>query len=156
MFDAGELCRTHGGSVLRRARAIVRDAREAEDVTQEVFMIVLERGGFRGEAAVMSWLYRITTNLALNKLRARRRRIAREQVVSGPLELDAYPDARMDAMRRLDSLQDRLDELDQQIFVFRYLDGMKQEEIAEVTGKSRRTIGKRLTALEAALTELAP
>jgi RNA polymerase sigma-70 factor (ECF subfamily) len=76
-------------SVLRRHLGfIVRDEPAAEDLLQETFLRVWTHAGqWSGQGAVKSWLFRIATNLALNHLRARRRRP--EQ----PLEL---PEAMVD------------------------------------------------------------
>src|SRR3989442_5582506 len=52
--------------------ALLRRDADAWDVVQEVFAKMLEVGStFRGEARPMTWVYRITTNLALNALRGR-------------------------------------------------------------------------------------
>ncbi len=45
---------------------------EAEDLTQEVFLRVsLALGSFRGEASLGTWIYRIATNAAVDRLRQR-------------------------------------------------------------------------------------
>lgn len=77
-----QLYRRYGPVVLRRARAILGDEEQARDLVQEVFVQVLEKkGGFRGEASPMTWIYRITTNLCLNRLRdgLRRDELLRER-----------------------------------------------------------------------------
>ena len=51
--------------------AKVRGTHDAEDITQEVFEKV-NRGldGFKGESKLSTWIYRIATNTALDKLRS--------------------------------------------------------------------------------------
>src|SRR3954469_4796307 len=45
---------------------------DAEDVAQTVMLKVSEGlGGFRGEASLATWIYRVATNAALDRLRAR-------------------------------------------------------------------------------------
>jgi len=47
-------------------------AADAEDLTQSVMLKVNEGlGGFRGESSVSTWIYRIATNAALDRLRSR-------------------------------------------------------------------------------------
>ena len=71
-FDA--LFRQHFAKVLRQAMHLVGNAAEAEEVTQEVFLAVYEKAHtFRGEAAFTTWLYRLTANAALSRLRRRQR-----------------------------------------------------------------------------------
>lgn len=94
-----QLYRRYGPTVLRRARAILGNEDMARDLLQEVFVQVVEqKGRFRGEASPMTWIYRITTNLALNRLRDGRRRdqllrerqappVTMEPVVEGRLTL---------------------------------------------------------------------
>ena len=128
------------------------DAAEAEDAAQEVFLTILTKGRtFRGEAQLGTWIYRVTTNLCLNRLRGGKRRETREQAEAVRDWLAAGgvdPEERVAARRQLERLLADVDELAQEVFVLKYLDGLTQEEIAEVTGKSRRTIGKRLALLE--------
>lgn len=83
--DAFEsLVRRHQRGLWRLVRRYVRADADASDVTQQAFVRAYRAlDGFRGEASVRSWLYRIGINLALNLMRDR----AREQ----PSELD--PDA---------------------------------------------------------------
>ena len=56
--------------IMRYLRRLVGES-EAEDLAQETF-IKASQGleGFRGEAQVSTWLYRIATNLAIDRLRS--------------------------------------------------------------------------------------
>jgi RNA polymerase sigma-70 factor (ECF subfamily) len=71
----------------RHAVHIVHDAASAHDVVQETFLRVWNRAAqWDGSGSFRAWLYRITTNLALNHLRTQKRR--REV----PLELPQEPE----------------------------------------------------------------
>lgn len=53
----------------------VQDAKDAEEITQDVFIDVFRRPeAFRGEAAVTTWLYRIAMNKCVDHLRRQKRR----------------------------------------------------------------------------------
>src|SRR6266702_478742 len=61
--------------VYRQALHLLSTAAEAEEVVQEVFLTVYEKANtFRGESAFTTWLYRLTVNAALSRLRRRNRR----------------------------------------------------------------------------------
>lgn len=56
--------------VHRRAFGIIHDEAEAEDITQDVFIKVYEKiNDLREAKALSSWIYRVTVNLSLAKLR---------------------------------------------------------------------------------------
>src|SRR6187397_2557836 len=68
------LIRRHNQRLFRAARAIVRDDDEAEDVVQHVWVAVYQKlAGFRGDAALTTWLTRIVVNEALGRRRRRQR-----------------------------------------------------------------------------------
>lgn len=65
----------YGGWIHRVARRLLDDPRDADEVTQDVLLIVVRKiETFRGEAAFSSWLYRIAANAAYERLRLRRGR----------------------------------------------------------------------------------
>jgi RNA polymerase sigma-70 factor (ECF subfamily) len=64
--------------IQRHIRAMVRDADEAEELTQETFVRALAgAASLRDPQATLAWLYRIATNVSLDHLRRRRARSAR-------------------------------------------------------------------------------
>jgi RNA polymerase sigma factor (sigma-70 family) len=145
-----DLYRRHGAMVLRRARRILGNEEAARDAMQEVFVKVLrERESFRGEASPVTWLYKVTTNLCLNRIRDASRRRAllaqhappKEEAAGGPA-----PEDRAAIARLIEALPEELRE----IAVYYYVDEMNQDEIAELAGVSRRTIGNRLEEFKAA------
>ena len=94
----------------------------------------------------------MTTNLCLNKLRSQQRRQRREQSERVVAWADVAPPDPYEHFERKALLERALRELDslsQAIFVYRYLDGMTLEEVAEATGKSRKTVSKRTKKIEA-------
>ena len=69
------LFRQFFAQVYRQAHHLLGTAAEAEEVVQEVFLTVYEKANtFRGESAFTTWLYRLTVNAALSRLRRRKRR----------------------------------------------------------------------------------
>lgn len=73
-LDVEALYRRYGPMVLRRCRAIVGDEDESLDALQDVFVQVLRRRQTLRDDYPSSLLYRIATNVSLNRLRSRRRR----------------------------------------------------------------------------------
>jgi len=72
----GLLVEKYQRRLLRLVQRMVRDAAEAEDVTQEAFVKAYRAlPNFRGESAFYTWLYRIGVNTAKNWLVANSRRM---------------------------------------------------------------------------------
>jgi RNA polymerase sigma-70 factor, ECF subfamily len=81
------------GDIYALLYRLTEDAEEARDLTQEVFLQAFRNiGGFRGEADLRTWLYRIAVNQARNRWRWWKRR-RRDRTVS----LDAPSGAERDA-----------------------------------------------------------
>ena len=60
----------HSAHVYALCLRMVGNAAEAEDLTQEAFLLVLRKiRTFRGESAFSTWLHRITVNIVLMRLR---------------------------------------------------------------------------------------
>jgi RNA polymerase sigma-70 factor (ECF subfamily) len=142
-----ELYRRYGALVRRRARGILGDDHEAQDATQEVFVrVIAAMAEFRGQSQPSTWLYRITTNLCLNRIRDSRRRrdrLAEAAEESRDVNTTTHapaPEARTTLRAVLALVEEEL----AQVAIFYYVDDMDQAEIATVLGVSRRTIGYRL------------
>lgn len=70
----GELMTRHERRIYGLCLRILGNREDAEDATQEAFVAALRRaGGFRGEAAFSTWLYRIAVNAATDQARRRGR-----------------------------------------------------------------------------------
>src|SRR5881628_2455018 len=70
---AERLVTTYGDRAYRLALRITGNRADAEEVVPDALWAVVRKiGGFRGESAFGSWLYRIVANEACQKLRRRR------------------------------------------------------------------------------------
>ena len=125
--------------LLRLARAMLGSLDEAEDVAQETFISVWENArNWRPEARIGTWLHRICTNRAIDRLRRRRDFVEAEALDTMP---DAAPLAeagllRGDAVRSVRDALERLP-LRQRLAVFLfYFQELPQSEAATVLGVS--------------------
>ena len=118
-------------------RRIVVDHEDANDVIQNVFIKVwrnLEK--FRADSKLYTWLYRIATNESLTFVNKRKRR------ASSPLTTDDYDlstqlsdDPYFDgdaAQIKLQEAIERLPEKQKIVFLMRYYDNMKYDQMSEV------------------------
>ena len=87
-----ELASTYGPRIQQLAFRYVKNWEDAEEVTQDVLMKVFRKiDAFRGDAALSSWIYRITFNTAMSRLRSTR--ASRTTEVQNP-ELDTQEPGR--------------------------------------------------------------
>ena len=70
-----DLYRRYSRRVYSICLRMTRDAHDAEDLTQEVFILLFKKiGSFRGDSKFTTWLHRVTVNHVLMSLRRRKRR----------------------------------------------------------------------------------
>jgi RNA polymerase sigma-70 factor, ECF subfamily len=68
-----ELSSMYGTKIFQLAFRYVRNHEDAEEVVQDVLLKVFDKiDAFRGDAALSSWIYRITFNTAMSRLRRTR------------------------------------------------------------------------------------
>lgn len=128
----------YSDNVYGYVRSIVRDDREAEDLTQHVFMklmTVIVKYEDHG-VPFSGWLLRLARNVALDHLR-RRRPTPIEEVVSA----DGHDDD--DARERARDLHIALATLPEEqrsVMIMRHVVGLSPPEIAERMGRSESSI----------------
>jgi RNA polymerase sigma-70 factor (ECF subfamily) len=85
-----ELAQQFGSKIYQLAFRYLRNHEDAEEITQDVLYKVFRKvGEFRGDAALSSWIYRITFNSAMSRLRsASYQRAQDEQREPVPVEGD--------------------------------------------------------------------
>ncbi len=129
--------------VYNTALGIVQNEEDAEDVTQEVFLKVYDGlKNFRGEASIITWIYRITITTALDfeKQKKRQKRGGLMQRVFGHNEADEKPDffhpgAALDKKEDASVLfmaMKKLPEKQRTAFLLHKLEGLTNYEIAAI------------------------
>jgi RNA polymerase sigma-70 factor, ECF subfamily len=136
-----ELAETLGPMVYRRANAILRDPEEARDAMQDVFLQVL-RAGPLPEVDASRWLYRVTTNACLNRLRSRRRQLAMRERNARGAATTSSPISDAEFLVRELLAEGEEECTCAALYVF--VEGLTHEEAAHILGVSRRTVGNLL------------
>ena len=140
-----ELVGTYRERLYRVAWRILRDDESAEDAAQEAFIKVYRHiARFEGRSSLYTWMYRITVNIALNKLK---RDKFRQMVPLGDMiRKDRNP--RSDPARaamgaeivdRVREAVETLPDKQRAVFTLKFYEGMSHKEIAEVVGCSEGT-----------------
>ncbi len=155
---------TYFQRIYRFALRRLRDAGEAEDVTQEVFMTVLRAlPSYQGTSSLPVWMFGITRN-KVNR-RFRRGRVKLESVDDGgeAAELAAEQpsaDQAVDARRILDRceavIEHDLTPLQRRIFHLKHLRRQSIRSIATALGKSEDAIKANLYRMRRALSDGVP
>ncbi|MFN7146242.1 MAG: RNA polymerase sigma factor [Myxococcota bacterium] len=133
-----------------RARAILGSDEDAADAVQETFARVLRHwDDFQGQASPLTWMYQISTNYCLNRLRdrkghARKHEERRDRIV-GDGFTPAHDGAGLDDATVRALLEDADDET-RRIVLHLFFDDMTREEAAARVGVSVPTLRKRLEA----------
>lgn len=156
---AAELVRVYGPRIHQLAQRYLKSREDAEEVAQDVLFKAVDRiGDFRGDAALSSWLYRITFNTAMTRLRQRRGARAAaigEAVGSGsePAAADEIADwsamadeavMRQQMRDRLTTALRRLPAIYRAPVILRDVNGLTTEEASTVLRLNGQTLKSRL------------
>lgn len=140
-----EIYKAHAGKLFSVACRMLGNRADAEDLLQDIFLSAHRKlDGFRGEAALGTWLYRLAANHCLDYLRSRASRT--EQVTdtlddeaglfaAGSRGLAEQTVSKMDLERALA----RLPEGCRAAFVLHDVQGLEHKEVAEVLGIAEGT-----------------
>jgi RNA polymerase sigma-70 factor (ECF subfamily) len=145
MFE--ELYRLHSRRVFAVCVRMVKDPVEAEDLTQEAFLLLFRKiHTFRGESAFSTWLHRLAVNRVLMCLR---RKSLPSVSLNEPLDSNESSGPPAINLGSLDSiLEGSLDRINLErcikrlptgyrtIFILHDVQGYKHQEIAEILGRS--------------------
>jgi RNA polymerase sigma-70 factor (ECF subfamily) len=155
VLDVDALSRRYGPMVLRRCRRLLGNEDEAMDACQDTFVRLLQYRSRLDDRYPSSLLYRMATNVCLNRIRDRRRTPETpdgERLAA--IACAEAPGAGSDARVLLDWLFGRHPESSRTIAVLHYVDGLTLEEVAEHTHLSVSGVRKRLRKLRHTLTEM--
>ena len=154
------------------ARRILRQEQDAEDVTQQTFLSVLEHlPDFRAESSFATWLMRIATHAALKIIRKRRGldTVSLEQTTEPPEACDQVPHPeyiadwresperlveRNETRQLIDEALAKLDEKHRLVFLLRDVEGLSIQETADTLDLSESNVKVRLLRARLQLREM--
>ena len=150
-IDVEALYRRFGPMVLRRCRRLLCNEDDAMEVAQEVFVSLVRNKRRLDDRFPSALLFRMATNLCLNRIRNRRHdpALPGDEVlhrIAGWKDLDAP--LFLDALFRREPVSTRT------MAVIHFVDGFTHEQVARITGLSVSGVRKRLRGLRERLEEL--
>jgi RNA polymerase sigma-70 factor (ECF subfamily) len=131
-----KLYETHVDRVYRLAYRMTGDDALAQDCTQDTFVRVFDRlEGFRGDAALSTWIHTVATSVILNSLRTVKRLRAREMPEDAADNLGYTPHGGEPLLRRrLEEAIGALPNKLRMVFVMHDVEGYTHEEIGSALG----------------------
>lgn len=143
--------------IIQLVNRYVKDPSEAQDVAQETFIKAYRAlGGFRGDSAFYTWLYRIAINTAKNYLVSRSRRNSDYQIdiqdaeafENAPqLQGTETPERLLLNEEIIETIRTAIDNLPEEMrtaIMLREFEGMSYEEIAEAMDCPVGTVRSRI------------
>lgn len=152
----GELVEQYRDNVYRLAYRMCGNAYDADEAAQEAFVAAWRAlPNFRGDAKFSTWLYRLTTNAAIDVMR----REKRHQTVGDGEMVDLADDAdspqetveRTEQQEAVQKALGTLSEEYREVLLLRYMEELDYAEIAEVLQLPSGTVKSRINRAKAAL-----
>ena len=146
-LGAGQLFRQEGVAVARFLHRLGFDHADVADLTQTVFLIAHQKGGFvPGTASARSWLYSIAYRVAAGE-RRKRHRHGQCSLDSVALADGSDPEMRVLHLQSLERVQSSLAQLpllDRVTFVLYEVEGLSGDELANTLGVPVGTAYRRV------------
>jgi RNA polymerase sigma-70 factor, ECF subfamily len=153
-----DLSASYGSKIYQLALRYLKNREDAEEVAQDVLLKVYQKiEAFRGDAALSSWIYRITFNAAMSRLREFKQNLpnvpdtARDEGIQPPTRevVDWSPFAdeevfRVEMRKRLVRALQEMPLLYRAPIILRDVQGLSTEEASAVLHVKAQTLKSRL------------
>lgn len=164
----GQLVKRYDIKLFRIAQHITHNREDAEEAVQEAFLKAFRNlNAFQEKSQFSTWLFRITVNESLMKLRKLRqtREVSivenlQDPTTSGPFEIADWapnPEQLYGKLELRNILRDQLQELTPSLrvtFILRDIEGLSNEETAEVMELTTNAVKARLCRARLKLRQL--
>ena len=152
----GALVEQYRDNVYRLAYRMCGNAYDADEVAQEAFVAAWRAlPNFRGDAKFSTWLYRLTTNAAIDLMRRENRhRAASEEDIPELADESDSPQQQMERTEQQETVQKALSSLGEdyrQVLLLRYMQELDYAEIAEILHLPVGTVKSRINRAKAQL-----
>jgi RNA polymerase sigma-70 factor (ECF subfamily) len=133
----------HRSTVYSVALRLLGNTHDAEDATQEVFLLLHRKlGSFRGQSSLGTWIYRLALNVCFSILRRKKRR---PEPRDPQLLISLRAAGEGTAWRPLlEAAIGKLPDGARTVFVLHDIEGLEHEEIGEILGISAGTSKSQL------------
>jgi RNA polymerase sigma-70 factor (ECF subfamily) len=150
------LYREHASFVYRTALRITRNAEEAEDILQTIFLRLLRRESSPDlQKRPRAYLYRAAVNAALDAIQLRRNRSAYADISEIEASLHSPDSSSKEKLhQQLHKAISELNPTSAEILILRYMHNYSDAEIAKMLGKSRGVVAVSLYRARARLRKL--
>lgn len=152
-----EIVSRYQQNVYSVALKMTNNQKDAEDITQEVFIQAYKSlSSFSFNASLSTWLYRITLNKALDWKRKQKNLISFDTILENKKIEDDNEDSWLQGMEQKNMVAcvEQLPEVYQDVIKLYYFKDMSYQQIAETEGIAKKTVESRLYRAKAMLKEI--
>lgn len=156
----GELYDRYSTRVYNKCYGFSRSQKEAEDLTQDVFLqLFIKLGSFKGRSKFSSWLYSFTYNFCVNYVnRNRERKISNvsDSISESEFNIqvsDSDDDLYQMQSEKLKKALGLIDPEDKKILLLKYQDGIPIKELTVLLNISESAVKMRLKRAKARILE---
>jgi len=137
------LYEAHKNKVFNLALQYVQNKEEAQEITQDVFLVIYKKmDAFRHEAGISTWIYRITINKSIDHLRTRQRKkklVSLLQVIGlrstemDPPDFD-HPGVKLEQKERIQEIFNAINQLPERQKTVLLLNKIEKVLLNEISG----------------------
>jgi RNA polymerase sigma-70 factor (ECF subfamily) len=152
-MELKEIYQLYGSMVYNLALQYTQNVEDAEEVTQDVFLIIHEKlETFRGESSLKTWIYRLSINKSLDYIKAKKSKkrwsfFSSNRVDALTVEIPDqsfnHPGIELEqkeSMAHLFKLINQLSENQKTVIILLKVEGMTMEEVGEILELSYKAV----------------
>lgn len=151
-----QLVRENQNNIFKIALSLVKNAEDAEDITQDVLIKVYSSiYNFNGQSTISTWIYRITYNVSIDFIKKHGKRSKITKTLDDPEDIEVMsiegntfiPEAAFEHKETTEDIKDALSQLpdeQRQLIELKDIHGFSYEEIISITGLKDGTLKSRL------------
>ncbi|OJJ19371.1 RNA polymerase subunit sigma-70 [marine bacterium AO1-C] len=127
------------------AISYVKNETDAEEITQDVFVRIYQNAHkFKGDAAVSTWIYRITVNVSLNFLKKRKRtslfKLGNQTIEQPDFEHPGVLLENQEKAKLLFKVIDTLADAQKTAFILSFVEELPRQEVANIMEVSLKAV----------------